>query len=718
MKSHGRVRRTALSCVAVLLSWGSVACAPRATVTPSAPASFDEKVSWILRLENQRMLRDVPPVSNGPVDAEGGAPVAVSVRQPDLVHLLSDPEPQLRRRAALAIGRVGQREGVAPLIEALTDQGVEVRQMAAFALGMLGDPAATAALEAALDDPAPLVQGRAAEALGRIGAAQSVEAIATVARRHVTAAFGLDPEDLGHPLPAEAEAFRLALYALGELQAYEPLASVVLQEDGQPILWWWPVAYALQRTNDPRALDALVTLSGVEGSIGVAFAAEGLGNLGQGDARAVDALVALLDRELREDRVVTTAVRALGRIDDPRAAAALRAFVLQRDVTPVLRLGAIEALGRQTSASAADLFVELMSARWAPLRGAAIRALARSDPAAFLIALSSLGPDPDWRVRAARAEGLAHVEPIAGEYQLTLMLRDEDARVIPSVLRSLASLGASDLSASLRRHLEHPDVVVRKTAAELLGRTAPQGDEVVPALVAAYAAAASDPSFLARAAIVDALATRTGGDADAALARALEDPAWPVRLRALEHLASRGSELVSSPFAGRPAPGRRSVDFTAPSLVRPTVSPHVYIETDHGTIELELLVIEAPIATDNLLVLARRGFYDGLTFHRVVPNHVVQTGDPRGDGAGGPGYTLRDELGQVPFLRGTVGLALDGRDTGGSQFFITPSPQPQLDGRYPVVARVVAGMEVVDQVAPGDEIRRVWVWDGTSLAAP
>ena len=152
-------------------------------------------------------------------------------------------------------------------------------------------------------------------------------------------------------------------------------------------------------------------------------------------------------------------------------------------------------------------------------------------------------------MRAARADGLAHVEPVAGEYQLTLMLRDEDARVLPSVLRSLASLGASDLSSVLGRYLAHPDVVVRKTAAELLGQAPPSGEDVA-ALVAAYDAAASDPSFLARAAIVDALATRTGAEADATLARALEDPAWPVRLRALEHLESRGSELVSSPFAG------------------------------------------------------------------------------------------------------------------------------------------------------------------------
>ena len=92
---------------------------------------------------------------------------------------------------------------------------------------------------------------------------------------------------------------------------------------------------------------------------------------------------------------------------------------------------------------------------------------------------------------------------------------------------------------------------------------------------------------------------------------------------------------------------------------------------------------------------------------------MVQGGDPRGDGEGGPGYTIRDELNERPYLRGTVGMALDWADTGGSQFFITHSPQPHLDASYTVFGQVIAGMEVVDQLEPWDVIRRVRVWDGT-----
>ncbi len=125
-------------------------------------------------------------------------------------------------------------------------------------------------------------------------------------------------------------------------------------------------------------------------------------------------------------------------------------------------------------------------------------------------------------------------------------------------------------------------------------------------------------------------------------------------------------------------------------------------------------MLDAPLTADNFMTLARNGFFDGDAVHRVVPDFVVQGGDPRGDGEGGPGYTIRDEINQRPYLRGTVGMALDWKDTGGSQFFITHSPQPHLDARYTVFGQVVAGMDVVDRIAPWDVIRSVRIWDGIS----
>jgi len=699
----------------------AIGCARTPTVVVPTLPTFDEKISWILRLEDQRLIRDVSDstVSTHAIDDLEGLAQKVPM-EPDLVALLSDSEPQIRRRAALALGRLGLKEAVEPLIASLGDPQVEVRQMSAFALGLVGDTQAAPALVAALEDFEPIVQGRAAEALGRIGVVDAGPAIGRLVSSYITAAYDLDPDDLSYPLSAEVEAFRLAVYALGTLGAYDPLAEAVLQPNGQPILWWWPVAYALQSTGDPRALEALVTLAGVQGSVGVAFAAEGLGKVGHADSTsAVDALLALLDLNRRDDRVIATAIRALSKLDDPRIGYELREFAIDLDLSPALRLATLIALQHHHAAGATDVFIELMTDPWPPMRAAALKALARTDPDTFMLVLSGLGRDSDWRVRVALAEGLAFTDVEAATHQLELLLKDEDTRVIPYVLESMVKQQLPSVETFLLGYLKHEDVVIRKTAANLLGAYRAKGvsslsdTEMMSALGQAFEISRDDPSYLARTAILDTVAAIGGPTAKRMLTEALSYPDWATRVRAAKGLDSLIPDVTHSESI-RPAPGRRSVNFEAPALVRPTVSPHVFVETDYGTIELELNVIDAPLTSDNFITLARLGFYDGLTFHRVVPNYVVQGGDPRADSEGGPGYTLRDELNQLPYLRGTVGIARDWQDTGGSQFFITHSPQPDLDGRFTAFARVVDGMDIVDQIRPGDLIRRVLVWDGVS----
>jgi cyclophilin family peptidyl-prolyl cis-trans isomerase len=138
--------------------------------------------------------------------------------------------------------------------------------------------------------------------------------------------------------------------------------------------------------------------------------------------------------------------------------------------------------------------------------------------------------------------------------------------------------------------------------------------------------------------------------------------------------------------------------------------PSVIIETGRGNIIIELFAQDAPLATQSFLDLADRRFFDGHRWHRVVPAFVIQDGDPRGDGTGGPGYTLRDEVNRRSYERGTVGMARSGPDTGGSQFFITLSPQPHLEGAYTVFGQVVSGLDVMDRITQGDRVRRLRRW--------
>ena len=169
----------------------------------------------------------------------------------------------------------------------------------------------------------------------------------------------------------------------------------------------------------------------------------------------------------------------------------------------------------------------------------------------------------------------------------------------------------------------------------------------------------------------------------------------------------------------RPAPTTLAPDvYAATRLVSPPTSTQVFLDTDRGTIQIELAVNDAPLTVENFISLARKGYFNGLSVHRVVPDFVIQDGDPRGDGEGGPGYSIRDELNQRPYLRGTVGMALDPwPDTGGSQYFIAHSPQPHLDAKYTVFGRVIAGMDIVDKIQQWDVIRTVRVWDGQTMTS-
>jgi peptidyl-prolyl cis-trans isomerase B (cyclophilin B) len=135
------------------------------------------------------------------------------------------------------------------------------------------------------------------------------------------------------------------------------------------------------------------------------------------------------------------------------------------------------------------------------------------------------------------------------------------------------------------------------------------------------------------------------------------------------------------------------------------------LETNKGTIELELFDGDAPKTVENFRTLAEKGFYDGVIFHRVIPDFMIQGGDPTGTGSGGPGYTFEDEFNERPVVRGALAMANAGPNTNGSQFFIvTADACPWLDGKHTVFGRVTDGMDVVDTISqldrdPGDRPR-------------
>jgi peptidylprolyl isomerase len=167
-----------------------------------------------------------------------------------------------------------------------------------------------------------------------------------------------------------------------------------------------------------------------------------------------------------------------------------------------------------------------------------------------------------------------------------------------------------------------------------------------------------------------------------------------------------GDEEAASPTAtplstASPAARRYA---TPPAMMIDSQKSYVaVVETDKGTIRIKLLPDIAPQTVNSFVFLAREGYFDGVTFHRVLPGFVAQGGDPAGTGYGGPGYNLPDEFSDRPIDRGTVAMANTGApNSGGSQFFITYSRQAGLDGKYTVFGEVIEGMDVADKLTPRD----------------
>ncbi|MET0553107.1 MAG: HEAT repeat domain-containing protein, partial [Vicinamibacteria bacterium] len=498
------------------------------------------------------------------------------------------------------------------------------------------------------------------------------------------------------------------LFALVRLKDV-PAAESVLLADGRPRFDWWAATWAAMRLENAALKPVLTAALRSSDPVSRALAARGLGALK--DAAALDGVAPLLKDA--DAQVVIQAVRALGALGDARAVALVTPLL--KSPSPVLRSEALAALALLPPERALrPAVVALVGDPDPAVRGAALRALSKVDRDDFALVLSGLDPDPERSVRAAKATALGDAGDEISQGILATMLKDEDAGVLPAVLEAIRKAKGPESEGVLRRHLEHADPAVRGAAAEGLAALGTAG--VTPALQAAWKRSLADTDLEARLSIVDALAAQKDDASVAALKDvAGNDPARVVRARASAALQARGQEAVWPGF--EPA-SRTALDYRLamapyePGTGQDLYTPRAILHTRRGRIEIHLDIVESPLTSASFIELARRGFYNGLPFHRVVPGFVVQGGDPRGDGSGGPGYTLRCEIGQRFYGRGAVGMALAGKDTGGSQFFVAESPQPHLDGGYTIFGWVASGMEVVDQIRPGDRIERVEIWSG------
>jgi cyclophilin family peptidyl-prolyl cis-trans isomerase/HEAT repeat protein len=673
-----------------------------------------------------------------------------------LAPLLSDQNARVRSRAALAAGRIGDVRSVGALALLLeSDRDADVRAMAAFALGEVESAMGTDSLVAALGraTETSAVRSRVIEAMGKIAAALPKTDEARVTALGAAIMSALDAE-AARGARADRRIILVGLTAVLRAHPANPapsLARFLSNKDGR-IRADAMNTLARLRNKDANEQVRPLLMNDRE-AIARANAARVLG--ATEDKASLDALLARAVNDV-DERVRVSSIRALAALKEARAAAPLlvRADKLfasyraaksagtthPRETGELLEIATT--LGRllpNTGDAKAVAWLKEFREAEAMSAPEIEVAFAHIAPSAYLRE-EPLGKFSDeavrarlrtnWKMTSSIAQGLGEIGGITAEAagsgivglqadaQITLRSLLDDAALLPAtavpdILRAFAAFKTMDAAEVLRKQLGAKDEIVRATAADLLGELGP--DEAnARALAAALPASMRDSLNDAVLSLLDALAKQKSVAANNAIKQALDSTDHLVRRRAVALLEAGGAGDMSS-RTGTVATRNTLTDYHR-ALARHNNRVRALVTTAKGSFTIELLPDDAPLTVDNFVQLARRGYFNNVTFHRVVPNFVIQGGDPRGDGSGGPGYQIRCEINEAEYERGAVGMALSGKDTGGSQWFVTHSPQPHLDGGYTVFGRVVSGMDVVDSIERGDLIRTISIAEGAAAA--
>ena len=425
------------------------------------------------------------------------------------------------------------------------------------------------------------------------------------------------------------------------------------------------------RVNAVRALGTFAAFPGVAEVLTVALhsdnlniavtAAAAAGNLSPADARSTPASAAL--------------TAALEQMTENRAAAA--PWQLQAEAA--MSLAKIEGAD-------AVKFMHAGKATPRQLRGLLLAALGRTHAPASLGDLLAAAQGKDTIVARSALDALGELAPAL----------PKDAQLSKSI---------DKMNKAIIRALRSHDVALVTTAAGLLGDSLFQSPSAVMPLVDALRRAKLPGDVEAMQAICETLGKLKDNRAAAALKETLKRDDRTVVLAAAAAMSAITGEKIDTPAPAETPRTPADCSWLRALTHKEHVDTlHASIMTSRGTISVLLFADAAPMTVTSFLKLAKKGFYRGLLFHRVVPNFVIQGGDPRGDGWGGPGYAIRSEFAPLTYETGTLGMASAGKDTEGSQFFITHSPQPHLDGRYTIFGKVLSGMDIVDAIRIGDRI--------------
>ncbi len=645
------------------------------------------------------------------------------VRADSLYPFLRDKDELVRGLAVQALGEMQDTTAVDTLAQNLNQGSIYMQEKAAVALGLTGSAYTSRTLsgkiENTLMNSAPLttsVRTRIISALGVCGTENS----AVFIRQQM--------EDKNELVAEKAciAAARLAMRGITHPSSDSALIPLLSHQDA---MVRWKAAYAMMRIRKPVFAAYLMTSIKDEDESVRMNAARALGLLNdsaRNDSLKTAIIDALLETASNDASwmVRVNAVNALGQFkfksDDLKKVYFLIAFEGKKDPDEHVRLSAIRAMAnsyKQDIKNPKEFIATItgqfaLSATWrekTAILGSLSAMFGKSvlDHAEWLNLLQSCMRDSQ---RYCRAQAVEALYPAA------------DDKTIPFYSQALSDsfdlvqLNALNGIGKIRTNKSRPILITALKTKKYTN------------FMTALSALSDDPKILTDKKRCDSIVLRAVGIIDS-LRPFDDDEAMMEMMKAAVAFKSRHTETFLNKFINHPKPGvakyasekikeccgrdvlsgkeihkkMKTVDYVFLSKLK-SQSPVAVIRTEKGDMDMEFHFDEAPLTVIHFVKLAEKQYFNGQYFHRVVPNFVVQTGDPTGTGWGGPGYSVVSEFSGRKFERGSVGMASAGKDTEGSQWFICHSPQPHLEGRYTVFGKIIKGMEIIDRIQVGDKI--------------
>ena len=632
-------------------------------------------------------------------------------------------------RSIGALGQMQDTNAIDTLVFFAKNSSSEIAEKAVFALGQTGMVSAgmsaqlkieTALLELFRFTGIRPLKPFIIEALGKTGSERSFELL-----RHT-----LNDTSTSVSKESSLACARLALRNLMGQKTYPELIQN-LQHPNPEVRW--SGMYALMRIHDKKTAVSIVPFLKDSDERVRMDAARALGQmkLEPGDTNYKKTIQALIVTAFNDAdwKVRVNAVNALGnykfKLDDLKKIYFLIAFEGKKDTSLHVRISAIRSMARSYRNDVNDVagFLNDFTGRFLQNgerqeKGEILMALAQMfndkllADKTLLSLIETFLKNNDGYLRSRIVEALGITNSVIALSYLEQALSDSFGLVQNNALEALSKIKNPRAKNLIIQTLDTDDLTLLSIASGILSgdgaiqKNRAQCDTLSQKIIHSFRLIKPPFDIEAQSAIFDAL-----GD--------LKSPASAEFLRSFvadsNYLVVKNVERNLEKITGEKTQTTISSDKNIKPIDFPYFlklkehKPTAVIETNKGTIEIEFYVDDAPMTVMNFVRLAEKGFFDHLHFHRVVPNFVIQGGDPLGTGWGGPGYSIRSEFSALHYIRGTVGMASAGKDTEGCQWFITHSPQPHLDGRYTIFARVRRGLDIVDAIQVGDTVSKIKV---------